>query len=300
MFETVEFESERVVLKGRLYRPLGSRPLPIVVMAHGFSATITMTADRYAEVFQQAGFAVLLYDHRNFGASGGSPRQQINPWLQARGYRDAMTFAATLPGIDDTRIALWGDSLSAAAALVVAGVDERVAALVAQVPATGKELAPPDPDGSLYAALRATLENGDISGRPDETVGPLPVVSADQINTPSLLQPIQAYRWFIEYGGRFGTGWENCATLVTPKTVAPFHAGIAAPHIRCPILMQVSPSDEMPRANPDVAHAVYDAVRGHKEIMEIDGGHFGILHHPSPWFEDASGAQRDFLQRLLQ
>jgi pimeloyl-ACP methyl ester carboxylesterase len=299
MFEIVDFESDGAALKGRLYRPLGSRHLPVVVMAHGFSATITMTADRYAEVFHQAGFAVLLYDHRNFGISDGSPRQQINPWLQARGYRDAMTFVATLPGIDDTRIALWGDSFSAAVALVVAGVDERVAAVVAQVPATGNELAPPDPDGALYAALRDTLRNGDITGGPDHTVGPLPVVSADQIHAPSLLKPIQAYRWFIEYGGRFGTGWENCATRVTPKTAAPFHARIAAPHIRCPLLMQISPADEMAGANPDVARAVYDAAEGHKEIIEIEGGHFGLLHHPSRWFGNASAEQRDFLQRTL-
>lgn len=57
-----------------------------MIMAHGFSATINgMTADRYAEVFHNTGFAVLLYDHRNFGISDGDPRQQINPWIQARG-----------------------------------------------------------------------------------------------------------------------------------------------------------------------------------------------------------------------
>ena len=39
------------------------------------------------EVFQQAGMAVLLYDHRNFGLSDGVPRQEINKWVQARGYR---------------------------------------------------------------------------------------------------------------------------------------------------------------------------------------------------------------------
>jgi len=50
---------------------------------------------------------VLLYDHRNFCASGGEPRNQINPWLQARGYRDAITYAATAPGVDGDRIALW-------------------------------------------------------------------------------------------------------------------------------------------------------------------------------------------------
>ena len=297
MFEPTEFQSEGAVLRGRLYPARGARPAPLVVMAHGFTATITMTADRYAEFFQAAGLTVLLYDHRNFGASDGEPRHEINGWLQARGYRDAVTAAASLPGVRPDAIALWGDSFSAAVALVVAGVDERVAAVVAQVPATGRDPAPPDPDGALYKALRRTLFDGDIAGGPADVVGPLPVVSSDQIHAPSLLQPIQAYRWFIEYGGRFGTGWENRATRVTPRTTAPFHAGLAASHIRCPVFMQISPVDEMPGANPEVARAVFASLGGPKELVEIDGGHFGLLHHPSQWFDDASSAQRDFLLR---
>lgn len=50
MYENVEFTSEAVTLRGRLYRPHASRPLPAVVMAHGFSATITMTADEVMSV----------------------------------------------------------------------------------------------------------------------------------------------------------------------------------------------------------------------------------------------------------
>lgn len=300
VFESVEFESEGATLRGRFYRPEGRpAPLPVVVMAHGFSATITMTADRYAEVFAGAGLAVLLYDHRNFGSSDGDPRFEINPWLQARGYRDAISFAVTLPGVDHASVALWGDSFSGAVVLVVAGVDDRVAAVVAQVPATGRDLAPPDPDGRFYEALRGTLLDGDIGKGPAETVGPLPVVSADQIHAPSLLTPIQAYRWFIEYGGRFGTGWENRATRVTPATPAPFHAGLAAPHIRCPVLIQISPVDEMSGADPRVARAVASAVAGATQIMEIDGGHFGLLHYPSRWFDEASAAQAAFLRRAL-
>lgn len=299
LFESVEFASEGGVLRGRLYRPTAGTPVPVVVMAHGFSATITMTADRYAEVFQQAGLAALLYDHQNFGASDGEPRYTVNPWLQARGYRDAVTFAAGLSGIDAARIALWGDSFSGAVALVAAGVDERVAAVVVQAPATGREHAPPDPDSTLYHLLRETLRDGDISGDPDDLVGPLPVVSPDQIHAPSLLTPIQAYRWFIEYGGRFGTGWDNRATRVTPKTPAPFHAGLAAPYIECPVLMQISPLDEMPGADPVVARGVFDALGGPKELIEIDGGHFGLLHHPSHWFDAASDTQQEFLVRML-
>ena len=200
-------------------------------MAHGFSATITMTTDRYAEVFAAAGLAVAALRPSQL-------RRAVRATLASRstpGCRPAATAtpsSSSPPGPESmpARIALWGDSFSGAVVLVVAGVDDRVAAVVAQVPATGREPAPSDPDGRLFDALRETLLAGDITGGPETTVGPMPVVSADQIHSPSLLTPIQAYRWFIEYGGRFGTGWENRATRVTPATPAPFHASWSTWH----------------------------------------------------------------------
>ena len=69
-------------------------------MAHGTSATIPMVVDRYAEVFAAAGVSALLYDHRNLGISGGESRQEITPWVQSRGYRDAITFASTIEDHD--------------------------------------------------------------------------------------------------------------------------------------------------------------------------------------------------------
>ena len=205
-------------------------------------------------------------------------------------------------GIDPSAIALWGDSYSAAEVIVVGAVDERPAAVVAQVPAIGPHLPSADPDGALFGALRDSLRGGPVGGDPNdatETTGPLPVVSADQLGTPSLLTPIQAFRWFIEYGGRHGTGWENRVTRVLPKAPGPFHAGIAARHLRRPLLMMIAPEDEMRGANPEVARAAYDAVPGRKELVEIEGGHFGLLHYPSVAFDRASRTQRDFLVRTL-
>jgi alpha-beta hydrolase superfamily lysophospholipase len=271
-----------------------------VILAHGFSATIhDMVADRYAEAFQEAGFAALLYDHRSFGISGGEPRCQINKWVQARGYQDAMSFVETLPEIDPNRIALWGDSMSAAVVLVVTAVDPRVKAVVAQVPACGTKPAPPDPDGTLFASLQNTLFNADLSSLPQLTMGPMPVVSFDQLTYPSLLTPLTAYRWFIEYGGRFNTKWENSATRVTPKTAAPFHAGLCAPHLKAPAQLLIAHEDEMPGANPDIAQMVYDLIPEPKELVDLDGGHFGLVHYPSPFFDQGSQAQKEFLLKYL-
>ena len=268
-------------------------------MAHGFSATRHMTVDKYAEVFHAAGLAVLLYDHRGFGDSGGQPRQQINPWIQARGYRDAVSYARSLEGVDPSRVAIWGDSLSGGAALAVAGIDGRVAALILQVPAIGRELPSADPDGSLYRAFKETILSGVVESSEREVQGPLPVVSDDQVHRPSALQPLTAYRWFIEYGGRFATGWVNDVTQAQPTTPVAWHPGLCARHVSCPPLFLVSPQDEMPRASPAVARAVYDKVEGPKEWIEIDGGHFGLLYFPSEEFEGASSVQARFLSNHL-
>ena len=295
----VEFPSEGATLRGRLYAH-ADRPRATVVMAHGFSATIAgMTADRYAEVLHAAGLNALLFDHRGFGSSGGEPRQVINRWVQARGYRDALDFVATRPEVDAARLALWGDSHSASTALAVAAFDTRVRALVLQVPACGSAPPPADRDGVKYRALRDTFAHANLAALPADLVGPMAVVSADQLSSPSLLPPVTAFRWFIDYGGRPGTLWQNVATIASPRTEVAFHAGLCAPHLRAASFWAIARDDEMPGAEPEVARDVFEAAPEPKQLLEIDGGHFGLLYHPSELFDVVSTAQAAFLVRHL-
>ena len=297
--EPVAFESEGALLRGFLYRAAsGDTPRPMVIMAHGTSATISMVADRYAEVFAAAGISALLYDHRNFGISDGEPRQEINPWVQCRGYRDAITFAATLKDHDPARIGLWGDSYSAGAVYLVAAADARVSAVVAQCPVFGAQRPAVEPSSEVFEQIRATFQSGDVSSDPD-TTGPIPVVSPDQLGTPSLLQPIQAFRWFIDYGGRHGTGWLNQATRVLPSTPVPYSPFLCTPYVSAPSLMMVAPHDEMVHANPGVSRQAFDRIPGFKVWHEIEGGHFGLLYHPGKLFDEASSVQADFLATAL-
>jgi fermentation-respiration switch protein FrsA (DUF1100 family) len=303
MYKIIEFQSEGATLRGRLYIPENKTEnlASIIIMAHGYSATIEgMVADRYAEVFCKAGFAVLLYDHRNLGISGGEPRQQTNKWIQARGYRDAIDFVTTLPEIDSSKLGLWGDSMSGSEVIVVASLDNRVKAIIAQVPACGKELPPSDPDSKLFKSIHDTLLQGDVEGTPETTIGPMPVVSFDQKTIPSRLTPLTAYRWFIEYGGRYNTKWENNVTHVEPNVPVKFNPVLCIPHIKAALLMVVAYDDEMGGANSDVSRYAYQIAPHPKKLVEVDGGHFGIIHYPSPLFDQASQAQVDFLIKHLK
>jgi len=291
------------MLRGRLYEwPSPSRPRPIVIMAHGFSATINgMVADRFAEVFHSAGFDVLLYDHRSFGISDGEPRCEIDAFAQARGYRSAIDFVVGLPGVDQHRIALWGDSLSGGAVIAAGAVDPRISAVVSQVPACGSEVPPLHRGRSLFNMKCRPYLDGTAGYQYVGTRhGPMPVVSFDQAGTPSLLTPITAYRWFIEYGGRFGTHWVNRATVVVPPEPALWSPVLFATQLRVPSLFMIATDDEMPGAVPRVARAAFEEARStKKELCEIEGGHFGLLHYPSALFDLASAKQASFLLRHL-
>ena len=300
MIRQVEFRSEGATLRGLFYLPESqATPLPLVIMAHGTTATVTMTTDKYAEAFCCAGLAALLYDHRNMGASDGEPRQEINPWIQSRGYLDAIRFSETLDGIDPERIALWGDSYTGGQVVAVGAIEQRVKAIVGQCPVFGAEPPAMEPSRANFDLFKGTLLRGDVGGTPETPVGPMPVVSADQAGTPSLLKPIQAFRWFIDYGGRAGTRWQNSVTRVLPATPVPFQPMLCAPFVKAPTLLMVAPEDEMEHANYSVARKAFDLIPGPKQWHDIAGGHFGLLYYPSDLFDEASRVQTEFLKKWL-
>jgi pimeloyl-ACP methyl ester carboxylesterase len=133
----VSFNSGGVELVGYLYHAAGTDgDAPCVVMGHGFGGT----QDRLfanAERFAGEGFAVLTFDYRNFGKSGGQPRQLVSIEGQLEDWRAAIRFARTLEGVDTERIALWGSSLGGGHVVSVAADDPRIAAVVEQVPFNG-------------------------------------------------------------------------------------------------------------------------------------------------------------------
>ena len=299
MQQDIEFDSLGASLCGWLYRPDGPGPFPAIAMAHGFTATRTMALDKYAEEFSAAGFATLVYDHRGFGASAGEPRLQTNHFVQAQGYLDAVTFLCTQNDIASDRIAAWGDSMSASVVLLAASMDKRIRAVIAQIPSCGAEPPPADPDGTGFAVFRDAFLEKDVLEMPVQISGPMPVVSDNPERQSCFLPPRTAWRWFMEYGGKPGSGWKNEATRAMPDLPVPWHVGLCAPHIEAPVQMMIAPEDEIISANPDVSRAVFQLLAGPKALVEISGGHFGLLWHPGDLFDQAVANQIAFLRENL-
>jgi predicted acyl esterase len=134
MRRDVEFKSCGVTLRGHLYVPEGAGPFPLVVMAGGWCYVKELVQPEYAKVFAASGIAALVFDYRNFGDSDGEPRQHLDPWEQIEDYRNAISFAETLPEARPDRIGIWGISYSGGHVLIVGATDPRVKCIVSNIP----------------------------------------------------------------------------------------------------------------------------------------------------------------------
>ena len=138
-YDRVSFTSDGVELDGWHFTGAGSAfdgpaGRPVVVMAHGLGGTKDSGLEPFAAGLAAAGLDVLAFDYRGFGASGGTPRQRVSMAGQLDDYRAAMAAAARLPGVDGSRLVLWGVSLSGGHVLAAAAGRDDVAAVVSLTP----------------------------------------------------------------------------------------------------------------------------------------------------------------------
>ena len=76
--------------------------------------------------------ASLHADYRNFGGSGGQPREVLSVPRQRADYSTVIGWAVEQPYIDPRQIIVWGTSFAGMHVLELAVSDNRLAAAVAQ------------------------------------------------------------------------------------------------------------------------------------------------------------------------
>src|SRR5712671_520288 len=99
-------------LEAWLYLPAGDGPHPAVVMAHGIGAIKAGGLAPFAERFCREGFAAVAFDYRQWGGSGGQPREEVSVPRQREDYRTVIDWAMNDPEIDSAQIFVWGTSFS--------------------------------------------------------------------------------------------------------------------------------------------------------------------------------------------
>lgn len=287
--------ADGTTLRGWHYLPEGSGRHATIVMAHGFSAVKEMYLDKYADAFAEAGFASVVYDNRNFGASDGQPRQEIDPWLQIRDYSDAITFALSLEQTDAARIGVWGSSYSGGHVLVVAAIDRRVKCVVSQVPAISgsqgfRRLVRADVIDALEAQFHADRANRAAGG----AAAMLPVVAHDP-TAPSALPTADSYKWFTETAEARAPSWRNEVTLRTLEYGFGYepgaYVGLISP---TPLLLIVAVKDHL--AVSDLAIAAYERAHEPKRLVLLPGGHFEPYVEA---FEPSCESARDWFRAHL-
>lgn len=275
MRKNIEFRTEDgAMLRGWFYQPDHSAgAVPAIVMAHGFSGTKEMYLDKFAEVFCAAGFAVLVYDHRNFGASDGEPRHHIDPWRQVSDYRDAITFAGSIPGVDKSRIGIWGSSYSGGHVQVVAAIDRRVKCVVSQVPlisglANARRLIRADHFHAVRSSFDADRE-ARYAGQPPAMIP----VAAEKPGDPCALPTEDTRQFFLETCKTLAPNWRNEVTLQSIELFMDYEPGIYIPNISpTPFMLVVALGDHLTPA--DITCAAFERALEPKKLLTLRCGHF--------------------------
>jgi hypothetical protein len=207
-----------------------------------------MYLDSFAEVFAAAGLNALVFDNRCFGASAGEPRQEIDPWAQVRDYRNAITYAITLPEVDSGRIGIWGSSYSGGHVLVVAAIDRRVKAVVCQVPLiSGHDNLRALVRADFIAGFREMFDADRLARFNGEPPVMVPVVDKDPL-APSALPTADSWEWFSETGNTRAPAWRNEVTLRSVEMFTEYEPGVYLPWISpTPLLMLVAAGDHLVR-----------------------------------------------------
>src|SRR3954470_12626475 len=283
-------------LRGWLYTPdAGHRPFPTIVMAHGFSAVKEMYLDNYAEAFANAGMAALVFDNRNFGASDGEPRQEIDPWAQVRDYRHAITYARTRPEVDRDRIGIWGSSYSGGHVIVVAAIDRRVKCVVSQVPLiSGHRNARRLVRADFIASVREAFDADREARFRGEAPAMIPVVDADPM-AASALPTADSWEWFSQTGETRAPSWRNEVTLRSVEMFWEYEPGAWIQWISpTPLLLVVAQRDHLTVS--ELAIAALERAREPKRLALLPGAHFDAY---VAGFDAASRVARDWFAAHL-
>jgi len=279
------------MIEAWVYLPEGSGPHPAVVMAHGIGAIKAGGLVPFAERFRDEGFVAIAFDYRNFGGSGGQPREVLSVPRQLADYSSVIGWAVEQAYIDPRQVIVWGTSFAGMHVVELAVSDTRLAGAIAQAPLTdglaAAQMAPPkngvrlfglallDLLGSLFGRQPIYIPG---HGKPGElSIGATP----DGLFGERLMTP------------KDGTQWHNRVAARSLLSFSWRRPVRRAASVRVPLLLVVPQADSIAPV-PAALKVARRAPRA--ELFRSVGGHYDVYEGGAA-FDDVLRTEVEFLHR---
>ncbi|KAF8151230.1 alpha/beta-hydrolase [Mycena galopus ATCC 62051] len=273
------------------YLPVEQRtkPLPIIIMAHGFGADKTMGLAYYAEAFAAVGYACIVFDYRRWGASDGTPRQVLIVKEQLEDYRTVIKYARQQPQFDPQRLVVWGSSFSGAHSVTLSSdATVNAAAAMAQCPYTG--VSPPLPLDITYAKIAGSAILDLVKQALGFAPKYIPVIA--EPNTLGALTTEGTQSGMLAICSK-DVEYRNQISASSLLQVPPYQPRAKAASVNCPLLIVLPTEDNL--CLPEGAVQI-SKTTDKCELVSLPCGHFDLYHGMSHHVESLA-AQLEFLKK---
>jgi pimeloyl-ACP methyl ester carboxylesterase len=289
------FPCQQTTCDAEMWLPVqaaGAPKPPVIIMAHGFGGLKDWNLPNFADRFVKAGFAVVRFDYRGFGKSGGQPRRVVDGKEHVKDWVAAIDAISKRSDVDGQRLGIWGTSYSGGQVLV-AGAErpDAVKAVSAQVPfvnGLSSSLKFPlkyQPVATWYA-LR------DMMRSDNETPLYVPTVAKDAFSALVCDECVEGYAKLHPKG--LGDDENKVAARVF-MTLPFFFPGSRAADIKAPTLIIAAendgliPVERVRAAAQDLKHGEYVELKGANHFSPYTG----------PLFEQVVARQTAFFEKNL-
>jgi len=278
-----------------LYLPEGpdapAGAAPVVIMAHGMGGQRDMGLDRFASVFVvRARVAVLAFDYRTFGGSGGAPRNWASPSRHVEDWASAWAHVSGggLGARADARnVALWGTSFAGGHAIVLASrLGRRVKALISVVPHLSGPAAARASVARRGLPQSVRMISAGLHDRLREALG-APAAYLKLVGPPGSTAVMQldageTAEYFSKHPRVYHGGWRNLVRARLTLEMGGYSPIKFLPNVEAPVLVVAATNDTLcpveevrraPSLNPRVRLLLRDCT--HFELYR--GAHFDAV-----------------------
>lgn len=271
--ERVAFLSDGTTVVGEVYRPVIAdlRRVPAVVILGLASGVKEQVPAIYALRLAANNYLSLAIDFRNWGESGGVPREEHDPAKRIEDAKNAISYLRTRPDVAPERIGLVGLSFGGGYSLVVATTDPRVRASATVSGIFGQAHVMAEQEGlNGYRAYAAKQAQARQAMYESDEVQYLPAYAPK--GQLAAMQNPDGSAYYLNPSRSYSPQWNNRYTVASLDKMLSFESFPYADLASMPVLI-VQPTKDIHWSPKRTREQIYERLRGPKQMIEVEGQH---------------------------